>query len=85
MPQQHTSAKPALMKYCLFAATQNTPQRSNAAKALNTLPQHTSALMVMLFHYIEVYYNRFRKHSFNKYLTPEEKDSIFVRNNKLVA
>jgi putative transposase len=33
-----------------------------------------------LFHYIEVYYNRFRKHSANKYLTPEEKDSIFEYN-----
>ena len=38
-----------------------------------------------LFQYIEVYYNRFRKHSFNGYLTPEEKDSIFMRNNKSVA
>jgi len=38
-----------------------------------------------LFQYIEVYYNRFRKHSFNGYLTPEEKDSIFMANNKFVA
>jgi putative transposase len=38
-----------------------------------------------IFHYIEVYYNRFRKHSFNNYLTPEEKDSIFMLNNKYVA
>jgi len=38
-----------------------------------------------LFWYIEVYYNRFRKHSFNNYLTPEEKDSIFTFNNKSVA
>ena len=38
-----------------------------------------------LFQYIEVYYNRFRKHSFNGYLTPEEKDSIFTQNNKSVA
>jgi putative transposase len=38
-----------------------------------------------IFWYIEVYYNRFRKHSFNNYLTPEEKDSIFMINNKFVA
>jgi putative transposase len=38
-----------------------------------------------LFWYIEVYYNRFRKHSYNNYLTPEEKDSIFTINNKSVA
>jgi len=38
-----------------------------------------------LFWYIEVYYNRFRKHSFNNYLTPEEKDSIFMCNNSSVA
>jgi len=38
-----------------------------------------------LFHYIEVYYNRFRKHSSNNYLTPEEKDSIFEYNNSYVA
>jgi transposase InsO family protein len=38
-----------------------------------------------LFQYIEVYYNRFRKHSFNRYLTLEEKDSIFRINNKSVA
>jgi len=38
-----------------------------------------------IFQYIEVYYNRFRKHSFNNYLTPEEKDSIFRQNNKDVA
>jgi putative transposase len=38
-----------------------------------------------LFHYIEVYYNRFRKHSSNNYLTPEEKDSIFISNNSYVA
>jgi len=38
-----------------------------------------------LFHYIEVYYNRFRKHSANNYLTPEEKDSIFTYNNSYVA
>ena len=38
-----------------------------------------------IFQYIEVYYNRFRKHSFNNYLTPEEKESIFVYNNKSVA
>jgi transposase InsO family protein len=38
-----------------------------------------------LFQYIEVYYNRFRKHSSNNYLTPEEKDSIFRNNNKFVA
>jgi len=38
-----------------------------------------------IFQYIEVYYNRFRKHSFNGYLTPEEKDSIFMQNNKSVA
>jgi len=38
-----------------------------------------------LFHYIEVYYNRFRKHSSNNYLTPEQKDSIFRINNKYVA
>ena len=38
-----------------------------------------------LFHYIEVYYNRFRKHSYNNYMIPEQKDSIFIRNNKLVA
>jgi putative transposase len=38
-----------------------------------------------LFWYIEVYYNRFRKHSFNNYLTPEEKDSIFILNYKSVA
>jgi len=34
-----------------------------------------------IFQYIEVYYNRFRKHSYNKYLTPEEKEAIFVTNN----
>jgi putative transposase len=38
-----------------------------------------------IFWYIEVYYNRFRKHSTNNYLTPEEKDSIFTYNNKYVA
>ena len=38
-----------------------------------------------IFHYIEVYYNRFRKHSSNNYLTPEQKDSIFILNNKSVA
>ena len=38
-----------------------------------------------LFWYIEVYYNRFRKHSFNNYLTPEEKDSIFMCNNSSAA
>jgi putative transposase len=38
-----------------------------------------------LFHYIEVYYNRFRKHSSNNYLTPEEKDSIFAYNNSHVS
>jgi transposase InsO family protein len=35
--------------------------------------------------YIEVYYNRFRKHSFNNYLTLEEKDSIFAYNKSGVA
>ena len=43
------------------------------------------ALRKDIFHYIEVYYNNYRKHSSNNYLTPEEKDSIFVSNNSSVA
>ncbi|MDR2580613.1 MAG: IS3 family transposase [Fibromonadaceae bacterium] len=41
-------------------------------------------LRIDLFRYIEVYYNKFRKHSANNYLTPEEKDSTF-KNNKAVT
>jgi putative transposase len=38
-------------------------------------------LKMDLFEYIEIYYNRFRKHSANKYLTPEKKETIFRRIN----
>jgi len=38
-----------------------------------------------IFQYVEVYYNRFRKHSYNKYLTPEEKEAIFVHNYQQVS
>jgi len=38
-----------------------------------------------IFQYVEVYYNRFRKHSYNKYLTPEEKETIFTYNYQLVS
>ncbi len=33
-----------------------------------------------LYWYIEIYYNRVRKHSANNWLTPEDKDNRFYRN-----
>ena len=35
-------------------------------------------LKMDLFWYIEVYYNRFRKHSANDYLTPDKKLSPYI-------
>lgn len=36
-----------------------------------------------LFWYIEIYYNRVRKHSANNWMTPEDKESRFYENKKV--
>jgi putative transposase len=38
-----------------------------------------------LFWYIEIYYNRVRKHSFNDWMTPEKKENIFYQTQTQIA
>jgi Transposase and inactivated derivatives len=39
----------------------------------------------VLFEYIEIYYNRLRRHSANGWISPQQYERQYYQNNKIIA